>query len=70
MLINNSFSIVDKKVSNSAEFIFSALQVDGSLCGHGIDESLWGGELLSPNIGLALIPLAKVSKSSWSWAQS
>ena len=31
MLINNSFSTVDKNVSNSAEFVFGAFQVDGFL---------------------------------------
>ena len=33
MLINNSFSTVDKNVSNWAEFVFGALQVDGFLGG-------------------------------------
>ena len=70
MLINNSFSTVDKNVSNSAEFLLDALHVDGFLGEQGIDEPLQGRELLPLNIYLGLILLAKVSKSSWGWAQS
>ena len=71
MLINNSLSTVSKDVSNSAEFVFGALHVDSFFGGQRIDESFcWGGELLPLNIYLALILLAKVSRSSWSWAQS
>ena len=70
MLINNSFSTVDKIASKSAEFVFGAFHVDGFLGGQGIDESFWGGECLPLTIYLALILLAKVSKSSWIWAQS
>ena len=40
MLINNSFSTVDKNVSNSAEFVLGALHVDGLLGEQGIDEPL------------------------------
>ena len=65
MLINNSFSTVDKNVSNSAEFVLGALHVDGILGEQGINEPFQGGELLPLNIYLALILLAKVSKSSW-----
>ena len=46
MLINNSFSIVEKNVSNSAEFVLGALHVDGILGEQSIDEPLLGGELL------------------------
>ena len=42
MLINNSFSTVDKNVSNSAEFLLDALHVDGFLGEQGIDEPLQG----------------------------
>ena len=45
MLINNSFSTVNKNVSNSAEFVLGALHVDGILGEQGIDEPLRGGEL-------------------------
>ena len=55
MLINNSFSTVDKNVPNSTEFVFGALQVNGFLGGQGIDESFWGGELLPLNLYLAFI---------------
>ena len=64
MLINNFFSTVDKNVSNSAEFVLGALHVDGILGEQGINEPFQGGELLPLNIYLALILLAKVSKSS------
>ena len=63
MLIDNSFSTVDKNVSNSAEFVFGTLHLDGFLGGQGIGESFRGGELLPLNIYLVLA-LAKVSKSS------
>ena len=64
MLINNSFSTVDKNPSNSAGFLLGALHVDRILGEQGIDEPLRGGELLPLNIYLTLILLAKVSKSS------
>ena len=70
MLLNNSFSTVDKNVSNLAEFVFGALHVDGFFGKQGVDESYWGGELSPLNIYLALILLAKVSKLRWSWTQS
>ena len=64
MLINNSFSTVDKNASNSAEFALGALHVDDILGKQRIDEPLRSGELLPLNIYLALILLAKVPKSS------
>ena len=64
MLINNSFSIVDKNVSNSPEFVLGALHIDDISGEQGIDEPFQDGELLPLNIYLALILLAKVSKSS------
>ena len=44
MLINNSFSTVDKSVSNSAEFVLGALHIDGIFGEQGIDEPLQGEE--------------------------
>ena len=38
VLRNNSFITVDKNASNSAEFVFGALHVDGILGGQGADE--------------------------------
>ena len=64
MLISNSFSTIDKNISDSAEFVLGALHVDGILGELGIDELLRGGELLPLNTYLPLILLAKVSKSS------
>ena len=60
MLINNSFSTVDKNVSFSAEFVLGPLHVDGILGEQGIDEPLRSGGLLPLIIYLALILLAKV----------
>ena len=38
MLINNSFSTVGEVASNSVEFVFGALLVDGFLSGGGMDK--------------------------------